>query len=92
MKKIQTHMPVRGMTVCLGETGSYVAREDYNSLYLQNAKLLEALKKINECINSITCHCAEGPEFFSRAVLMECIEKDAVKAFGIYDKLIKEGE
>ena len=58
----------------------------------RNAKLLEALKSAQSFFESITCHCAEGVEFFDRAKLMETIEVEAMKAYNDIGKAIEETE
>ena len=57
-----------------------------------NARLWKALKSAQSFFESITCHCAEGVEFFDRATLMETIEGEAMKAYNDIEKAIEEAE
>ena len=57
-----------------------------------NAKMFTALKFAQSFFESITCHCAEGPEFFDRATLMKTIEGEAMKAYGDIEQATKEAE
>jgi len=74
------------------ELGRKESTARIKELETSNAKLFTALKFAQSFFESITCHCAEGPEFFDRATLMKTIEGEAMKAYGDIEQATKEAE
>lgn len=46
----------------------------------------QKVREANKIFESITCLCAEGPEFYSKLNLVELIVKEALKGYNLTKK------
>lgn len=55
-----------------------------------NEKSYYAVLEAKHLFESITCLCAEGPEFHTKMELLEAISREAVKGFNFCKEALKD--
>lgn len=52
----------------------------------------EQIEEVKNLFDSITCLCAEGPEFYTKMELMDIIVKEAVKGYNLCKSCLRSEE